>query len=669
MIGLLGATQLSAGCAGQPTPKPAAPAQRSAAPTTAAEPAAPKLPDADRVVERFDDATRRAKLMASLQGLDAWVAEYGRAQRLAGLFVGVVIDGELAKSSAYGLRDREAGAAVTADTVFRVGSITKTITASALLSLRDAGKVVLDAPASRYLQPFATVRAPTRDSPAITLRHLLSHTSGLRRDGRFDSDMKKTDVSEQEMLDTLRHMPLEFVPGTRYQYSNFGFGLLGLIVARASGRSYREYLKAALFDPLGMPSAAWEPAAVDPAQLAIGYASKGKRFVRERSYLHTGAAEAGGGLYLSGRDFGRYLGWQLDAHPARDDVDDGPVRRASIRESHAPGRLIKLAVAKAGDASEWHATGRAGFIGLSWHGYRDCRFDRVVQHNGRIDRFASDSLLLPDHGVAVFAFANTAPTDLGRLTRRIVDRMQAGGGLVTRVRKAERAPALERALGWLLEVQNEWNETKYLTMLSDAHKRAVTTAEEKRELAHYFALHGRCTPGTMVSYRGPTAARFRLACERGQLEMNLELESRGYTIAGFWGHSSDVPAAAGAREAAERVLGLLAEWSDERAEQTMAPAFLTPKFERFAKRHATAHGRCSLGTLKDRDAADVQRFAIDCPKSGKALWLSLKLTKDGRVGSLWLKPNASGNASACPRKASREAAAPQATPPAPSGND
>lgn len=370
------------------------------------------------------------ELLQALAPLPELVTEYGQKLQVPGLFVGVVFGPTLATQVGYGYADVEAKTPVDANTIFRVGSITKTFTAEAILKLRDERKVSLDDPAEKYLPELSQVRYPTAQSPRITIRHLLTHTSGLPRDGGFKADRTDRDVTESEVLAPLKDLKLERTPGMEYAYSNYGFSLLGLIVARASNSSYRDYLRTAFFEPLELRSAGFDPVALPSEHLAQSYQrGSGGAFVKDASYGHLGASEADGGLYLSGYDLGHYLGFQLGMYP------EGAGGSAILsvgtrREARSPGGILELSGGGGGaDGGSGIKMALVNGIGLGWHVARACDAVHVVHHHGFVDHHASDAAFLPEHGVGVVILANSAPTDLSELRGRVIELMLKSGVL------------------------------------------------------------------------------------------------------------------------------------------------------------------------------------------------------------------------------------------------
>ena len=208
-----------------------------------------------------------ADLATAIDILDSWAAHQVARRRQPGLALGVVYKGELLWGAGYGVADIESGAPVTLDTRFRIASITKTFTATAILQLRDAGQLRLDDAASDYLDWFDL---HYEDAPPITIRNLLTHTSGLPRDSASAmwTECQAPDW-QQFVADTCQRQPTR-APYEAFAYSNLGYSLLGGIIAAVSGQSWARYLQENILNPLGMSETRPIPAADDPL-LATGY--------------------------------------------------------------------------------------------------------------------------------------------------------------------------------------------------------------------------------------------------------------------------------------------------------------------------------------------------------------------------------------------------------------
>jgi CubicO group peptidase (beta-lactamase class C family) len=237
-----------------------------------------------------------------------------------------------------------------------------------VLILRDEGKLSLDDPATGTLPELAALRYPTRDSRPITIRDLLTHSSGLPQFGRFSHSRPGHEVTESELFSDLAHLEMPYAPGTRYFYSNFGAALLGPLVARVSGMPYRDFVTQRILAPLGMRSSVWADTDVPKGRLATGYVP-GTAGLSRQAPWRLGAMEAAGGLFMSLRDLARWAAFQLAAYPPRNDPDPGPLRRSSVREGHGGQRRIGLAILAHEPTATRPSivTARAGGVGLAWH--------------------------------------------------------------------------------------------------------------------------------------------------------------------------------------------------------------------------------------------------------------------------------------------------------------
>ena len=187
------------------------------------------------------------RLTAKLERLLAAEQVEKRAPSIA---AAVLRDGEVIWQSAVGAADVEAGVEATAGTQYRVGSITKTFTAAAIMQLRDAGKLDLEDTLDKHIE--ASAHTPT-------IRQLLSHASGLQRETHDDSWLTLRFAPPDELLETLGRAEMVLPSGARFHYSNLAFALLGIVVERASGMAYMDYIRERLFEPLGLTRVAFEP--------------------------------------------------------------------------------------------------------------------------------------------------------------------------------------------------------------------------------------------------------------------------------------------------------------------------------------------------------------------------------------------------------------------------
>lgn len=352
--------------------------------------------------------------LMSFADIDAACAAFAQQERLPGLVAGVVRRGRLAHVTTVGLADVEAARPVAASTAFRIASMTKHMTALAMLALRDQGKLVLDAPLVEYVPQFAAVAPATRDSAPVSVRHLISHTAGFVTDDPWaDRALGMTPPA----LDALMAEGQLFArpPGLAFEYSNLGYALLGRVLTNVSGEPYQSFIRRIFLDPLGMARTTFDAIAAMTQDFAFGYREDEGRWSRER-IEPDGEVGAMGGLVTTAPDYARWIAFLLDAWPARDDPESGPVRRSTIREMglwHSMPWPLELP----GQPPEATAYG----YGLmnSVHG----KLGRRLHHSGGLPGYGSHVLMLPGRGWGVFAFANRTYAPMSRLTPQLAERL------------------------------------------------------------------------------------------------------------------------------------------------------------------------------------------------------------------------------------------------------
>ena len=196
---------------------------------------AQRVPDLRLAPARFPDANRATTLRTAFPAIDQAFRDFVGREHIPGAAWGIVIDGQLVHIGTTGVRDTVTKQPIEPDTVFRIASMTKSFTALSIMKLRDEGRLSLDDPAEKYVPEMKGLTYPTADSPRITIRHLLSHAEGFPEDNPWgDQQLAATDAELSRMIRA--GIPFSNAPGTAYEYSNFGFAILGRIVAHRSRR-------------------------------------------------------------------------------------------------------------------------------------------------------------------------------------------------------------------------------------------------------------------------------------------------------------------------------------------------------------------------------------------------------------------------------------------------
>ena len=470
-------------------------------------PAAAQAPSAPEPV-----ATRIEQLGATL---DPIFGRYMAEQHVPGLVYGIVVDGRLAYVQTFGSRTQNQYEIVTPDSLFRIASMSKAFTALAILKLRDEGRLQLDALAETYVPEMRGWHYPTRDSPRIRVRDLLSHAGGFVTDDPWGD--RQQVLSEAEFTRMLRTgVPFTRAPQTAYEYSNFGYALLGRIVSNVSGRPFEDYIRAEIMRPLGMTSTGYDISASPADRRAIGWRWENDAFVREPD-MRRGAFGAMGGVETSARDYARWVAFLLSAWPARDGPEQGPVRRSTVREM-AQG-LNFVAVARRPGQPE--SCPQAGAYGMGLRIAQDCDLGLTLAHGGGYPGYGSYVLLLPEQGVGIFAFANrtyagpsppvwAAALELHRAGLLTARAMPVGDALA---RAYDRAGTM-----WTEGSIEPGRDLLAMNFLMDRSADNWTA-----EFARLKEQTGRCDPDGPLTATGALSGRFTWTCERARLEGQLLL--------------------------------------------------------------------------------------------------------------------------------------------------
>jgi len=449
--------------------------------------------------------------------IDALFAKYQADAHIPGMVYGVVKDGKLAYVKGVGVQDLDDKSAVTPDSRFRIASMTKAFTALAILKLRDDGKLRLDDLAEAHIPEMKGWIYPTKDSPRIRIRDLLHHVGGLVTDDPW-GDRQQILPQEDFTKMIAAGVPFSRVPQSQHEYSNYGYALLGRIIANVSGMAYTDYVQRTILTPLGMTGSGFDVTKTPKALYARGYRWENAAWAPEPEMID-GAFNAMGGLQVSANDYAKWVAFLLAAWPARNDADTGAVKRATVREM-AQG-LNFVTVANRIGASGATACKQAAAYAMGWRVAQDCDLGLTLAHGGGYPGYGSHVMLMPDHGVGVFALSNrtyagpSAPAwdsavamdKAGLLTGRAVPIAPAVADAYAAVRAAYAAGTLAPLDGKLA-----------MNFLLDR-----SAANWAAELAKLKAAVGDCPTAELLAPTGAMSASFRLNCAKGQLDGMLLL--------------------------------------------------------------------------------------------------------------------------------------------------
>jgi serine beta-lactamase-like protein LACTB len=329
-------------------------------------------------------------------------ARYSAAARLVeqarpklgapGVSVAIADEDRLVFAAGYGLADVENQVPATAKTVYRIASISKPMAATAVMQLVEQGRVALDDPIRKYVPEF-----PDKGGLTITLRHILTHTSGIRhyRPGEMANPTHYASLAEAIAI--FKDDPLLFTPGTKYGYSTYAYNLLAGVVERASGLSFEAYMREKIWDPAGMRDTRLEhPDEIVPNR-ARPYVRRGDG-VANAPYADLSVKWAGGGIISTVEDLIRF-------HIA---LDEGRLlRRETLEQMYTPAKLND---------------GTPLDYGLGWRIQIDQQGRRWISHSGGATGGTTFLLRYPEGKLAVAVMCNLEGAgNLGALARQVAD--------------------------------------------------------------------------------------------------------------------------------------------------------------------------------------------------------------------------------------------------------
>ncbi|HEX8579185.1 MAG TPA: serine hydrolase domain-containing protein, partial [Allosphingosinicella sp.] len=345
-------------------------------------------------------AAQSAEVAKAIPEIDRIFADFQQSSHAPGLVYGIVQDGRLVHVKSYGVQDLTAARRpVTADSLFRIASMSKAFTALAILKLRDEGKLSLDALAETYVPELKKWKYPTKDSPRIRVRDLLNHVAGFVTDDPWGD--RQQVMTEAQFTAVLKNeVPFTRAPGLAFEYSNFGFALLGRIVTNVSGMPYDQYIMRNIQRPLGMASTGYQVTDWPIQRRAIGYRWENDAHSEEPTMRH-GVFGAMGGVQTSANDYAKWIGFLLSAWPARDDPQTGPVARATVREMASGSNVPRL-------RQRFGSTPvtQAAAYGMGLIAAQDPELGNTLSHGGGYPGYGSHMMLMTDHGVGIFVFTN-----------------------------------------------------------------------------------------------------------------------------------------------------------------------------------------------------------------------------------------------------------------------
>ena len=330
---------------------------------------------------------------------------------IGSIAAGVVVGSELIWAEGIGLRERERELDADAGTIYRIGSISKSITAVTLMALVQRGTLALDDPVVKHLPEFAGLGGGVPEAATITLRQLASHTAGLVREPDLEGAAAGPIAQwEEKVLASIPKTSLRGKPGSEFAYSNIGYGILGLALARAAHEPFMELVRRLVLEPAGMSSSTFVVAPPLDARLALGYDVDsagnvdGARAARE--HAGRGYKVPNGGVYSTVADLGRFMALMSGA--LGEEILNAASRAEMLRRQTPAG----------GEA-----------YGLGFFLATDANGRRLVGHDGGVAGYTAQIVLDPEQrtGVALLRNYVGGRTNLQKAAEGLLAALAAAG--------------------------------------------------------------------------------------------------------------------------------------------------------------------------------------------------------------------------------------------------
>ena len=285
---------------------------------------------------RLTQVEDSAEVKDALAQIATQLKKEWKDKKIPGLSAAIIYDQSTIWADSYGYANQEQESPATSQTLYSVASITKPVTATLMMHLRDAGKLQLDDPLEKHLPGFK-VKSRLSNIRPPTLRQVAAHVSGLPAEAPLDYRETWNWPSIEEVLESIKDLELIAPPQTKLQYSNLGYALLGHVLERISGRSYAEYVKECIFQPLGMKNSTFEDlwGCQNNPQVALGYTGDEGELAAPyippwdsfRAFIPVG------GLWSTAEDLARFVSFQFSEGAVG---GKQVLSYSTLKEMHAP---------------------------------------------------------------------------------------------------------------------------------------------------------------------------------------------------------------------------------------------------------------------------------------------------------------------------------------------
>ncbi len=443
--------------------------------------------------------------------VDRLVDDFRQRHHVPGIAYGILAGGRLVHAAGTGCLAATVPRRPDQDSRSRICSMSKSFVAAAVLKLRDDGLITLIDPVSLHVAELRSLAPPTADSPDVSIHDLLSMGSGLPADDAWADRL--LDVGSDDLDSILRSgATFSTAPRTMFEYSNFGWVLLGRVVSNVAGMPVQRYVSTEFLAPLGLEATTWSnPVA---ANVMTGHRWRDE-WIEESAPLADGGFAPIGGLWSTVHDVARWVAFLADAFPPRDARDDGPLCRASRREMQQVHRARRSTLDTAANRLD------AGGYGYGLVVTHDLRFGHIVSHSGGLPGFGSHMRWLPDRHVGVVALANLTYAPMRELTGDVLEHLDDHGE-VPPPHGIPLSGALDAACGRLERLLGDWDSQPTDSVFAANIFLDKDQAEHRADAERLQTRLGRWRPGPVLATTA-TSGSFTLHGEGGEARVSVKL--------------------------------------------------------------------------------------------------------------------------------------------------
>jgi CubicO group peptidase (beta-lactamase class C family) len=588
------------------------------------------LNPSDLPLPYFSESDRQARILDACAELEPIFRRYAHQGQIPGVAYGVMLDGELLFDHAFGVANVTSETPVDADTVFRIASMTKSFAALAILQLRDAGQLRLDEPIATYVPEFVDLSYPSADSPLITVRHLLTMSAGWPEDNLWgDRQLYRTDDAMRPFFEA--GVSWSNPPGITFEYSNYAYMVLGRIITNVAGAPAISYINERILKPLGMDATVWNVADVPAERLALGYRWEDDVWKEEPLLPSGGDVAAFAGLFTSVRDLARWVGLFQSAWPPRNDPEDGPLCRSSLREMQQRWRPVdpRVTVPALGAPPRISAGGYGYGLFIQHNGAWES-----VGHGGGLPGFGSYMCWAPAYGVGIVALGNITYANMGSACVESLEKLLKSSGVKPRMQPV--APALERARQQVIRLLAEWDESLAESLFADNFFLDRDRDHWRCEWSALREKHGDLTPDGSFAVENWLRGEWRMAGERGWCQIFITLTPAVPPLIQALEITSTLPPSPALQAVAEALAALTARPTRrELARLCAATLDREPLWDQIRLANILC-GPCTVGEVTGGDGVTWARVTFTGSKQNTTV--TLHVDSRGKLVEVTLRP-------------------------------